>query len=350
MQGVCRMVERRERCLVERLSPCLSPTLVGRLVGDYRAIWRWELEERYKETADEGRVDQLLASCRTLTSIEANRKPLIPLLDVVSLDNACGCQERYQVRTELGSCFERGQGLDWHTSALPYICSTYRSCLELYFPSCLSERDQAFILGEIRKEVRIKSDTVGFPRLPCLQSCISGDTAPCKTTTTTTTTTTTITTTTTTYIPPTTHRPTLQPQPTTSWPPCPHTSIRPTAAASTRPPCYQEVQRTTTQRPPCNIEEPPAEKTTERPSPRPTRVPPTRPTKRPIVRPTPRPTQRPIPTPTLRPTQPTPDCPCCQTTRPSKPPLPQTTQRPTPRPTDWPTEKPTEPPPCQRRR
>merc|ERR1719500_97896 len=295
MQGVCRMVERRERCLVERLSPCLSPTLVGRLVGDYRAIWRWELEERYKETADEGRVDQLLASCRTLIGVEADRNPLIPLLDVVSLDNACGCQERYQVRTELGSCFERGQGLDWHTSSLPYICSTYRSCLELHFPSCLSERDQTFILGEIReevrKEVRIKSDTVGFPRLPCLQSCISGDTVPCKTTTTTT------------YIPPTTQRPTLQPRPTTSWPPCPHTSTRPTAAASPRPPCYQEVQRMTTQRPPCNIEEPPAEKTTERPSPRPTRLPSTRPTKTPTVRPTPRPTQRPIPTPTLRPTQ-----------------------------------------------
>ena len=26
--------------------------------------------------------------------------------------------------------------------------------MELYFTSCLSERDQAFILGEIREEVR----------------------------------------------------------------------------------------------------------------------------------------------------------------------------------------------------
>ena len=108
MQGVCRMVERRERCqlsllpslssndyhhtftmtagnsrcVVERLSPCLSSTLIGRLVGDYRAVWRWsyltviviigfsiitiiiilrwELEERYKETADKGRVSFLL--------------------------------------------------------------------------------------------------------------------------------------------------------------------------------------------------------------------------------------------------------------------------------------------------
>ena len=71
------------RCVVERLSPCLSSTLIGRLVGDYRAVWRWshltviviigfsittiiaiiirwELEERYKETADEGRVSFLL--------------------------------------------------------------------------------------------------------------------------------------------------------------------------------------------------------------------------------------------------------------------------------------------------
>merc|ERR1719295_989096 len=83
MQGVCRMVERRERCLVERLSPCLPPALIGRLVGNYRAIWRWELEERYEDTADKGRV-----------------------------------------RTELGSCLNRGQGLDWHTSAMPYICTT----------------------------------------------------------------------------------------------------------------------------------------------------------------------------------------------------------------------------------
>ena len=31
-----------------------------------------------------------------------------------------------QVRTELGSCFERGQTIDWHTSVLPVICSAYR--------------------------------------------------------------------------------------------------------------------------------------------------------------------------------------------------------------------------------
>jgi len=301
----------------------------------------------------DGKVDQLLASCRTLAGVEANRNLLIPIMDVVSLDNACGCQERYQVRTELGSCFERGQTIDWHTSVLPVICSAYRSCLELYFPSCLSERDRVFILEEIReevkKEVRIKADSVGFPRLACLQSCISGDTAPCKTTTETTSTTTTTKTTITT--PSTTQRPrwpTLRPSP-TSWPPCQHTSIRPTVATTLRPPCHHEVQvkPTTvnpTQRPPCNLEEPPPEKTTERPSPRPTPH---------------HPTQRPIQTSTLGPTT---DCPCCQTSRPPKPPSPQTTQRPTttkrppcrltvrPRPSPRPTNYPTRRPPCQRKR
>ena len=76
------MTAGNSRCVVERLSPCLSSTLIGRLVGDYRAVWRWsyltviviigfsiitiiiilrwELEERYKETADKGRVSFLL--------------------------------------------------------------------------------------------------------------------------------------------------------------------------------------------------------------------------------------------------------------------------------------------------
>merc|ERR1712223_1345239 len=115
----------------------------------------------------------------------------------------------------------------WRNSSVSYLCKNYRICLEPYFPSCLSERDKSFILGEIKedidKEVRLKAEIEDFPRLGCLQRCITGDKAPCSPTTTTTTSistsTTTTTSATTTAFLTTTRRPTMRPRPPT-WPPC----------------------------------------------------------------------------------------------------------------------------------
>merc|ERR1711963_481529 len=153
-EGVCGVVEGRQRCLEERLSPCLTPSLTGKLIGEYRSIWRWEFEERYRQAADGERVAQFLDSCNTLLGVQADRNPLIPILDVVSLDNACGCQERYQVRAELGRCLEAGQGLDWHTSPLSHICSTYRLLFKNHPDSSCSGAVWSFIFQVVsRKEI-----------------------------------------------------------------------------------------------------------------------------------------------------------------------------------------------------
>ena len=54
----------------------------------------------------------------------------------------------HQERTELVSCFERRQGLDWHTSALPYICRTYRYfSLSLYAGKFWDVENQQFCSG-----------------------------------------------------------------------------------------------------------------------------------------------------------------------------------------------------------
>jgi len=364
-EGVCGVVEGRQRCLEERLSPCLTPSLTGKLIEEYRSIWRWEFEERYRQAADDERVAQFLDSCNTLLGVQADRNPLVPILDVISLDNACGCQEQYQ---DLRSCFERGRMLDWRNSSVSYLCKNYRSCLEPNFPSCLSERDKSFILGEIKedvdKEVRLKAEIEDFPRLGCLQRCITGDKTPCSPTTTPTTTTTSTTTT--------TQKPTMQPLPPT-WPPCHMRPIDQTTPKTQQPPCYLEVQQTT-QRPPCHLHESTTQRTiTNKPTPRPSTKPPSKPTTKPATRPIVRPTSTQTPIETS--TSPNPDCPCCHTTRPtvmtprSTSPPPQTTRRPTrrpppcqsktlrprPRPIDRSTPRPidrptTRRPPCQRKR
>jgi len=378
-EGVCSVVEGRQRCLEERLSPCLTLSLTGKLIGEYRSIWRWEFEERYRQAADDERVAQFLDSCRTLLGVQADRNPLIPLLDVVSLDNACGCQERYQVRLDLRSCFERGRRLDWRNSSVSYICKNYRICLKPNFPICLSERDKSFILEQIKedinKEVRLKAEIEDFPRLGCLQRCITGDKAPCSPTIISTTTTTKSSTTI--ASPTTTQRPTMRPQPPT-WPPCHLRPINPTTSTTRQPPCYVEEPQTT-QRPPCHLHTLTTQRTTtNKPTPRPSTKPPSRPT---ITRSTTKPTSRPIvrPTPTQTPIETSssanPDCPCCHTTRPTETtprptsPLLRTTRRPTrrpppcqsktlrprPRPIDRSTPRPidlptTRRPPCQRKR
>merc|ERR1711963_1297655 len=76
-EGMCGVVEGRQRCLEERLSPCLTPSLTGKLIGEYRSIWRWEFEEQYSQAADDERVAQFLDSCRTLLGVQADRNHLI---------------------------------------------------------------------------------------------------------------------------------------------------------------------------------------------------------------------------------------------------------------------------------
>jgi len=71
LEGVCGVVEGRQRCLEERLSPCLTPSLIGKLIGKYRSIWRWEFEERYRQAADDERVSVTIC---TMTFFEIGSK------------------------------------------------------------------------------------------------------------------------------------------------------------------------------------------------------------------------------------------------------------------------------------